>query len=194
MQNAMPNAIPRFLADHTALDLLNTVEMIDGKQCDLWHTSDDVKLWLSKVGLLLDAKKMDIQDSLLDEARTLRETVRELVASKKAGRPLTISKLNDYLAQSCSYPALKISEGGVLSTARIYQPQTAGQLLGPLAEQAADLLANVDFGLVRECENHECCLWFYDKTKSHRRRWCSMAVCGNRHKVAKFRQNQKDAE
>ncbi len=194
MQKAMPNAIPRFLADHTALDLLNTVEMIDGKPCDLWHTSDDVKLWLSKAGLLLYAEKMAIQDSLLNEARTLRETVRELVASKKAGQPITISKLNDYLAQSSSYPALKVSEAGILGIARIYQPETAKQLLGPLAEQAADLLANVDFGLVRECENHECCLWFYDKTKSHRRRWCSMAVCGNRHKVAKFRQNQKDAE
>ncbi|WP_255557257.1 ABATE domain-containing protein [Sodalis sp. dw_96] len=191
----MSNAVPRFLADHTALDLLNTVEIIDGKQCDLWQTSDDVKLWLSKAGLLLHTGKMDIQgDSLLNEARTLRETVRELVESKKNGQSLPIGKLNDYLAQSGSYPALKVGEEGILSIARIYQPETAKQLLGPLAEQAADLLAYADFSLVRECENHECCLWFYDKTKSHRRRWCSMAVCGNRHKVAKFRQNQKDAD
>ncbi|MDX3854896.1 CGNR zinc finger domain-containing protein [Streptomyces sp. AK02-01A] len=28
-------------------------------------------------------------------------------------------------------------------------------------------------------------LWFYDRTKSHRRRWwwCSMETCGNRTKV-----------
>nr|WP_254214234.1 CGNR zinc finger domain-containing protein [Burkholderia multivorans] len=30
-------------------------------------------------------------------------------------------------------------------------------------------------------------LWFLDRTKSHRRRWCSKALCGNRQKVAAFR-------
>ncbi|XBS70014.1 CGNR zinc finger domain-containing protein [Acerihabitans sp. KWT182] len=128
----------------------------------------------------------------MDEARSLRETVRELVRHKKAGQPANIGKLNAYLAQAASYPMLKENQAGELSIERIYRPQTAKQLLGPLAERAADLLANVDFELVRECENHECCLWFYDKTKSHRRRWCSMSVCGNRYKVAKFRQSQKE--
>ncbi|WP_327229156.1 CGNR zinc finger domain-containing protein [Achromobacter xylosoxidans] len=32
---------------------------------------------------------------------------------------------------------------------------------------------------------------FHDKTKSHRRRRCSMALCGNRMKVAAFRSRQK---
>ena len=191
----MPNIAPRFLADHRALDLLNTVEMVDGSRYDRWQTGDDVKTWLAKASLFLCAGKIDIPDKiLLNEARSLRETVRGLVASKKAGQPFTINILNDYLGQSCSYPELKESQAGGLSIERIYRPKTAKQLLGPLAEQAADLLANADFGLVRECENHECCLWFYDRTKSHRRRWCSMAVCGNRHKVAKFRQNKKDLE
>ena len=44
--------------------------------------------------------------------------------------------------------------------------------------------------LIRECEHPDCVLWFYDRTKSHRRRWCSMALCGNRHKVAEFRKRQ----
>jgi predicted RNA-binding Zn ribbon-like protein len=35
-------------------------------------------------------------------------------------------------------------------------------------------------------------LWFFDRTKSHRRRWCSMAVCGNRHKAARFRASRRD--
>jgi predicted RNA-binding Zn ribbon-like protein len=32
---------------------------------------------------------------------------------------------------------------------------------------------------------------FYDRTKSHKRRWCSMALCGNRHKVAEFRKRRQ---
>jgi predicted RNA-binding Zn ribbon-like protein len=30
-------------------------------------------------------------------------------------------------------------------------------------------------------------MWFYDRTKGHRRRWCTSTGCGNRAKVAAFR-------
>jgi len=54
------------------------------------------------------------------------------------------------------------------------------------------MLADEHFALTRKCEHPECTLWFYDRTKAHRRRWCSMALCGNRAKVARFRQQQKE--
>ena len=60
-------------------------------------------------------------------------------------------------------------------------------MLGPVAEAAAELIANGDFSLIRRCENPQCVLWFYDRTKAHVRRWCSMAACGNRHKVTAYR-------
>lgn len=60
-------------------------------------------------------------------------------------------------------------------------------LLGPVAEAVAQLLAEGDFTLVKQCEHPDCVLWFYDRTKAHKRRWCSMAVCGNRYKAAQFR-------
>jgi len=37
---------------------------------------------------------------------------------------------------------------------------------------------------VKACQNPQCVLLFYDTTKNHARRWCSMAACGNRAKVA----------
>jgi predicted RNA-binding Zn ribbon-like protein len=61
----------------------------------------------------------------------------------------------------------------------------------PVAEAVATLLAKGDFSLVRKCESPDCTLWFHDRTKSHHRRWCSMALCGNRMKVAAFRARQK---
>jgi CGNR zinc finger len=60
-----------------------------------------------------------------------------------------------------------------------------------VALAAAELLANGDFDLVRTCESDDCVLHFYDRTKSHRRRWCSMATCGNRAKVQTFRARQR---
>jgi predicted RNA-binding Zn ribbon-like protein len=67
-------------------------------------------------------------------------------------------------------------------------------LLVPVAEAMAELLETGDYQLVRRCENPNCTLLFYDRTKSHRRRWCSMAICGNRMKVAAFRARQREAE
>ncbi|MEM6109379.1 CGNR zinc finger domain-containing protein [Mycobacterium sp. 050272] len=59
------------------------------------------------------------------------------------------------------------------------------QLLVPPVEACARLFARADRRLVRQCEG--CTIIFYDRTKAHRRRWCSMAICGNREKVRRYR-------
>lgn len=40
---------------------------------------------------------------------------------------------------------------------------------------------------VRRCANRECVLHFHDTTRGCRRRWCSMATCGNRAKQTALR-------
>jgi len=59
-------------------------------------------------------------------------------------------------------------------------------LLVPVAETASDFLCHADFSLVRKCESLACIQYFYDLSKNHARRWCSMSVCGNRMKVAAY--------
>jgi predicted RNA-binding Zn ribbon-like protein len=56
-----------------------------------------------------------------------------------------------------------------------------------VAEAVAQLLVEGNVALIKQCEHPDCILWFYDRTKAHKRRWCSMALCGNRHKAAQFR-------
>jgi predicted RNA-binding Zn ribbon-like protein len=46
---------------------------------------------------------------------------------------------------------------------------------------------------VRECLNEECTRLFVDLSRSANRRWCGMAECGNRHKVANYRKRQQAA-
>ena len=66
------------------------------------------------------------------------------------------------------------------------------QLLWPVAESASDLLCYADLTLVKKCENPACVLFFYDTTKNHSRRWCSMSGCGNRMKVAAHYQRLRE--
>jgi predicted RNA-binding Zn ribbon-like protein len=61
-------------------------------------------------------------------------------------------------------------------------------LIVPVAHLAAEFLSSADYSAIRKCENPDCILFFYDTSKNHTRRWCSMGLCGNRAKVAAFRE------
>jgi predicted RNA-binding Zn ribbon-like protein len=59
-------------------------------------------------------------------------------------------------------------------------------LLAAIARSAAELIAEGPSARLRVCSNPSCGLFFYDNSRTRRRRWCSMSRCGNRHKVAAF--------
>jgi predicted RNA-binding Zn ribbon-like protein len=59
-------------------------------------------------------------------------------------------------------------------------------LLAAIARSAAELIAEGTAARLRVCSNPSCGLFFYDNSRTRRRRWCSMSRCGNRHKVASF--------
>jgi predicted RNA-binding Zn ribbon-like protein len=68
-------------------------------------------------------------------------------------------------------------------------------LLAAIARSGAELIAEGASQNLKRCANPECPILFYDDSRTHRRRWCSMALCGNRSKVAAFaRRNQPDDE
>jgi predicted RNA-binding Zn ribbon-like protein len=59
-------------------------------------------------------------------------------------------------------------------------------LLAAIARSAAEIVADQQQARLRSCANPECGLLFSDTSRTRKRRWCSMATCGNRHKVAEF--------
>lgn len=186
-----PYGDPPLIADHPAIDLMNTVGILDGKLVDFWQTDTDVLRWLDRTKFFPEEIIPEFKESaLLSTARNLREIVRTLVMQGKAGKTIDFGQINVFLAQAHSYIELLRDANGIIRMVRRYQQKTPEQLLFPLAESVAELFSTGDLDLVRPCEGDKCALWFYDRTKSHRRRWCSMAVCGNRHKVTAFRHRQ----
>ena len=63
-------------------------------------------------------------------------------------------------------------------------------LLAAIARSAAEIIVEGAQARLHICANPACGLFFGDKSRTHRRRWCSMAICGNRHKVATFARRQ----
>jgi predicted RNA-binding Zn ribbon-like protein len=176
------------IADHPALDLLNTVFLLDGVIVDSLQTDQDVLQWLAAAGWRIEQDLARAKPgALLRSARSLREAIRKIIETRKAGKRADPAPLNAFLVQSQSHLKLSSAQKGTFRLERHWQQRTPEEVLAPIAEAAAELLATGDFNLVRRCEDSECVLWFYDRTRSHHRRWCSMATCGNRNKVAAFR-------
>jgi predicted RNA-binding Zn ribbon-like protein len=49
-----------------------------------------------------------------------------------------------------------------------------------------------EFDRAKLCEARECGWIFYDSSRSRRRRWCSMAICGNRAKARRHYAQSKE--
>lgn len=200
----LPEAL--WVGDHLALDFLNTIAAPSGALVD-WLRDDAALVdWLvgafvlpGPVGArLLRKKDRSQRDEVAREARQLREWLRAIVERMsidpaRSFAAQELAGLNSLLARYPAHLHVAPVAGGVALTSERPWSDT-GELLAPIAEAIAELVANGDFALIRKCENPPCTLWFYDRTKGHKRRWCSQSMCGNRAKVAAFRERLKRKE
>jgi predicted RNA-binding Zn ribbon-like protein len=166
-----------------------------GELVDLFRTGHDVLAWLEQAGLdVAGVSSRAASPSLLRAARQLREHIRSLVETRKTGRRGDPSVLNRFLVHARSYPRLVWSlPRAPTIVRRVRRPATPQAILAPVAEAAAELLTTADFDRIKRCEDETCVLWFADQTKSRHRRWCSMELCGNRHKVTAYRTRRRTA-
>jgi predicted RNA-binding Zn ribbon-like protein len=194
-----------FIANNLALDLMNTLIVENGEPLDLLDHGDDVLEWAAGAGLIVrnsgkngvkktgatrDAKK------LLEEIKALRELIRSMVGDLMRKGSVSISalnRLNASLQKNRGFFAVRKGDDGYRKQFRS-EADDIRSLLAPIAESAADLLCFIDPAYIRKCESNDCVLHFYDTSKNHRRRWCSMAACGNRAKAAAFYKRKKGGE
>jgi predicted RNA-binding Zn ribbon-like protein len=176
-----------FVGDHVAINFINTLRMQGDVIADTLQSDENVIVWMKKMNLQLPVLRRPLRPkTLLRAARKLRALTLRAMEQRKAGTSVRLEELNSFLAVATSQLQLRNRRDG-LDLERVYRARNAEQYLAPIAEAIADLLANGDFALVRHCEGEKCVLWFYDRTKGHRRRWCTAEGCGTRARVAAFR-------
>jgi predicted RNA-binding Zn ribbon-like protein len=177
-----------FIGDHLAIDFVNTVRVVGGEVTDTLQSDGDVKVWLGLAAVQVAAKPSSWPaGTLLEAARRLREATLKAIGAKKAGRRPSLKVINSFLESSASHGRLVAYAESGLEFRRVYHGDTPEEYLLPVAEAIAELLAEGDFDLVRQCASERCVLWFYDRTKGHGRRYCTSDGCGNRAKVAAYR-------
>jgi predicted RNA-binding Zn ribbon-like protein len=177
-----------FIGDHLAIDFVNTVRVVDGEVADTLQSDGDVKVWLGLAAVPVAAKPARWPaGTLLKVARGLRAATLNAIKAKKAGCRPTLREINSFLTSSASHGRLVAHDESALEFRRVYHGDTPEEYLLPVTEAVAELLAEADFDLVRQCASERCVLWFYDRTKGHGRRYCTSAGCGNQAKVAAYR-------
>jgi predicted RNA-binding Zn ribbon-like protein len=177
-----------FVGDNLAINFINTRRMVEGQLTDTLQSDGDVKAWLKRLEVPIAKGTLPFSaGALLKRARELREITLAAVKDRKSGKKPSLLALNRFLEAAPNHAALTTDDAKNIRMTRVYGKETVEAFLAPVAEAVADLLANADFDLVRHCESKACVLWFYDRTKGHRRRWCTSTGCGNRAKVAAFR-------
>jgi predicted RNA-binding Zn ribbon-like protein len=202
--NRRPPAV--FLGDALGLDFLNSVATPAGTAIDWIDDGEGYLNWLEQARLVPGDALQKVRaralpgelDHVADRARSLREWFRGFVRRHKGG-PLTseafaeLQPLNRLLERDETFSQIGPQPTGhapfELQTVRRWRNPDA--LLLPVGEALARLVCTEDFSYVKACEGPACTLLFVDHTRGHARRWCSMAICGNRAKQAAHRSRRK---
>ncbi|MYT71766.1 MULTISPECIES: ABATE domain-containing protein [unclassified Streptomyces] len=121
-------------------------------------------------------------ESDLETAIDLRESIYSLVAARLAGAPLPAADV-DAVNRHAECPPVQVRLGpdGVRHTGSVSQG------LSTLARAAVEILGGDEGALLRECARPECTQVYLDRSRGRRREWCAMRTCGNRVKAAAYR-------
>ncbi len=190
--HSLTNSGPHLIAGRLALDFSNTSP-----------SAHDLS-WNEFVSFLVNARVVTPEratslhpllntepqavDMILLKVLRLRESLRAIFNSlveKKPFPKIWVEPINDLLRLTEGHDELvPRADGWRLEF--VAREGGLEWLLAAIARSAAELLVEGPDAPLRRCANPSCRLFFYDDSRTHRRRWCSMAVCGNRHKVASF--------
>ena len=131
---------------------------------------------------------------LLDRAKELHAAIRKAFhacAGNEGPSRESIETINRILRVTEGHDEL-VAHDGSYRLEFIARESGPEWLLASIARSAAEILSESRPGGLRLCANPACGLFFYDASPTRRRRWCSMTLCGNRHKVAAFARRRAD--
>ncbi len=182
-----------FLGGHLWLDLLNSTPLLAGIEQDMLATPEQFQRWLVAAELPVPEKAS--QDQARRTLMALRQRLR--VAFDELRQTGTVSKTAAYavnllLAQARVELRLEVGHGGDAQLVETFEPGAGGPA-ATIARDFARFAATHPAASpgaktrLKACANPACNMVFFDSGKNATRRWCSMALCGNREKIKRYR-------
>ena len=137
----------------------------------------------------------DRAQQVLGWAREMREAIHDIfwaILHKRPVPPAALARLNADVQSAAEHMRLVPVKGHFEWS--FHDLGDFDSVLWPIARSAADLLASDQLAYVRTCSSKTCEWFFLDTSKNHHRRWCDMTRCGNRAKVQRFYNRQKQGD
>jgi len=135
---------------------------------------------------LASVKRRNV-DRVLLAAVMLREAIYRVFAASAAGNPASskdLKLLEDFALEAWRHRRLRpTAKDGFSWQWKPEEAESPEQVLWPIALSASELLTSERLGTVRQCAADDCAWLFLDESRNRSRRWCDMAVCGNRQKA-----------
>ena len=190
MSSSIPS--PPFLGGRLSIDFVNTIPPnapLSWEQLIRFLEATDIVSFTRSAHLLsLPQSDPQAAEALLLKAQNLGTALRKLFGTmlrkqKPAGE--WIEPVNTILRITEGHDELVARDGGH-KIEFIAREGGLDWLLAAVARSGAEIVAEGARARLRICANPQCGLFFYDNSRTRARRWCSMAVCGNRSKVAAF--------
>jgi predicted RNA-binding Zn ribbon-like protein len=175
------------------LDFINTNELERGRPVDLLESTRAALDWLHE-HLGVDPEGVPESATVLARVVRARSAFRELwdaAVEDRLADEAALRELNRVLRHRALLEVQASPGNGGAPTYRLAQ-RTAGDpldaALARLAEPLALSLGSADaISRLRTCADDGCRYAFFDDSRTHQRRWCDMASCGNRAKAARHR-------
>jgi predicted RNA-binding Zn ribbon-like protein len=154
---------------------------------DELRSVEGLRAWLVERGLLAEREPVTEDDRELSV--TVRDALREAAWA------------NVRKEDGCPPEAATRALGELPLLVRLgedMRPQLVprlGGVKGALARILADAAVAASRGTwarLKICAAEDCRWAYYDHSKSHTGRWCSMQVCGNRHKTRRYRRKKRE--
>lgn len=133
----------------------------------------------------------------LQDAIHLREVIYRMLsalAHEREPEPEDVERLNRAIAEALAKTRIEASDGGFAWGWEAGEG-AFDRMLWPIARAMGDLLTSKAVERVGECADEGGCCWlFYDTSRNHSRRWCSMESCGNRAKARRHYERSKEGQ
>jgi predicted RNA-binding Zn ribbon-like protein len=189
-----------FVANKPILDFLNTKPVLADEPTELLLNVRALERWLIASRMVTSPKTKTIirgwrhsteAAAFLERLIAFRERLRDAVLRIENGSFPTdafLTEVNSLLLQYPRRTSLHERDRKVIREI-LFEVRKPTDLWAPIIDATADLLAETDPSRIRKCES--CMVHFFDTSKKGSRRWCSMNICGNKHKVAAYQRRKR---
>jgi predicted RNA-binding Zn ribbon-like protein len=165
---------------------VNTLDIDEG--LDALATPEELAAWLTERGLLEAGAEVSAAD--VRRAALFREALRGVLLSNNDGRPVPrdAARIMDDVAARAR---LRLRVGGDASARLDAEGRGVDGALGRLLVIVYRAMENDTWRRLKACRADTCQWAFYDHSKNRSGHWCSMEVCGARHKAQQYRKRRK---